>query len=205
MEDEAEKFIKRCDKCQRYVNNMHQPTELLYSIITPWSFMKWGMDIVGPLPQSPGKVRTTAKISTGETPFSLVYDTETLIPVEKGEPSTRFEHTNEALNEEKLRTNLVLTEERREETLIRMVSQKQRNERDYNRRVNLRQFKIGDFVLKKVFRSTQVANAGKLSPNWEGPYRFKGITGKGAYELETMDGKVLPSNWNVVRLKKYYF
>ncbi|XP_070008779.1 uncharacterized protein [Nicotiana sylvestris] len=34
--------------------------------------------------------RTTAKTSIGETPFSLVYGAETLIPVEIGEPSTRF-------------------------------------------------------------------------------------------------------------------
>ncbi|XP_070005182.1 uncharacterized protein [Nicotiana sylvestris] len=29
--------------------------------------------------------------------------------------------------------------------------------------------------------------------------------GRGAYELETMDGKILPSHWNVVHLKRYYF
>nr|XP_033512628.1 uncharacterized protein LOC117277313 [Nicotiana tomentosiformis] len=34
--------------------------------------------------------RTTAKTTTGETPFSLVYGSEALIPVEIGEPSTRF-------------------------------------------------------------------------------------------------------------------
>nr|XP_009600939.1 uncharacterized protein LOC104096289 [Nicotiana tomentosiformis] len=73
--------------------------------------------------------RTTTKISTGETPFSLIYGTEALIPVEIGEPSTRFEHTNEVSNEEELRTNLDLTEVRREVALIRMAVQKQRIER----------------------------------------------------------------------------
>ncbi|XP_075081537.1 uncharacterized protein LOC142166353 [Nicotiana tabacum] len=110
---------------------------------------------------------------------TILDGTEALIPIEIGEPSTRFTHTKEASNEEELRTNLDLTEERREASLIQMTSQKQRIERYFNRKANLRYFKIGDFVLKKnVFRSTQTANAGKLSPNWECPYRDKGIAGK---------------------------
>ncbi|XP_075074426.1 uncharacterized protein LOC142162025 [Nicotiana tabacum] len=84
-------------------------------------------------------------------------------------------------------------------------TQKQVIERYYNRKARLRYFKIGDYVLKKVFQSTRAANAGKLSPTWEGPYKVHGIAGKGAYELETLDGKILPSNWNDVHLKRYYF
>ncbi|XP_033514634.1 uncharacterized protein [Nicotiana tomentosiformis] len=109
--------------------------------------------------------------------------------MEIGEPSTRYTHATEAANEEELRVNLDLLEERREAALIRMASQKQMIERYYNRKANLRYFNIGDFVLKKVFRSTKAANAGKVSLNWEGPYRVRGIARKGAYELETMDGK----------------
>nr|XP_016505827.1 PREDICTED: uncharacterized protein LOC107823656 [Nicotiana tabacum] len=122
--------------------------------------------------------RTTTKTSTSETPFSLVYEAEALIPVEIGEPSTRYTHATEAANEEEMRVNLDLIEERREATLIRMVAQKQMIERYYNMKANLRYFKIGDFVLKKMFRSTKAANTGKLSPNWEDPYRIRGIVGK---------------------------
>ncbi|XP_070013747.1 uncharacterized protein [Nicotiana sylvestris] len=125
--------------------------------------------------------------------------------MEIGEPSMRYTHTNEATNKEELRVNLDLIEERREATLIQMAAQKQMIEIYYNMKANLRYFKIGEVVLKKVFRSTKATNAGKLSPNWERPYRVRGIAGKEAYELETMDGKVLPSNWNAIHLKKYYF
>ncbi|XP_070015310.1 uncharacterized protein [Nicotiana sylvestris] len=38
---------------------------------------------------------TTVKTSTGETPFSLVYGAEALIPVEIGEPSTRYTQETE--------------------------------------------------------------------------------------------------------------
>ncbi|XP_075080089.1 uncharacterized protein LOC142165431 [Nicotiana tabacum] len=125
--------------------------------------------------------------------------------VEIGEPSTRYTQATEESNEEEMRINLNLLEENREAVLIRMATQKQIIEQYYNQKAHLRFFKIGDLVLKKVFQSSKAANAGKLSPNWEGPYRIRGIAGEGAYELETMDGKVLPSNWNVVHLKKYYF
>ncbi|XP_070057769.1 uncharacterized protein [Nicotiana tomentosiformis] len=52
MEEEAENFGARCDKCQQYANNMDRPAELLHSVISPWPFMKWNMDIVGPLLQA---------------------------------------------------------------------------------------------------------------------------------------------------------
>ncbi|XP_075112293.1 uncharacterized protein LOC142182174 [Nicotiana tabacum] len=44
--------------------------------------------------------RITAKTSTGETPSSLVYGAEALIPVEIGEPSTRFMQATEESNSE---------------------------------------------------------------------------------------------------------
>ncbi|XP_070049911.1 uncharacterized protein [Nicotiana tomentosiformis] len=135
----------------------------------------------------------------------LVREDRALIPVDIGEPSTMYTQATEESNEEEMRMNLDLLEERREATLIRMAAQKQMIERYYNRKANLQYFKIEDFVLKNVFQSTKSANVGKLIPNWEGPYRIRGIAGKGAYELETMDGKILPSNWNDVLLKKYYF
>ncbi|XP_070050897.1 uncharacterized protein [Nicotiana tomentosiformis] len=157
------------------------------------------------LPRVLWAYRITAKACTGETPFLLVYGSEALIPVEIGEPSTRFTQATEESNDEELRKNLDLLEQRREAALIRMEAHKQTIERYYNRKAHLRYFKIGDFVLKKGFQSTKTAEAGKLNPNWEGPYKARGIAGKGAYELETIDGKVLLSNLNVVYLKKYYF
>nr|XP_009799421.1 PREDICTED: uncharacterized protein LOC104245504 [Nicotiana sylvestris] len=164
MEEEAENFMAKCDKCQRYGNNMHWQAELLYLVISPWPFMN-----------------------------------------QKWEPSTRYTQGTEESNEEEMRVNLDLLEERRETALIRMAAQKQVIERYYNQKACLKYFKIGEYVLKKVFQSTRATNAGKLSPNWEWPYKIHGIAGKGAYELETLDGKILPSNWNVVHLKKYYF
>ncbi|XP_075080066.1 uncharacterized protein LOC142165400 [Nicotiana tabacum] len=119
--------------------------------------------------------RTTAKTGVGETPFSLVYGAEALIPVEIGKPSTRYTQATEESNEEEMRINLDLLEERRDAALIRMAAQKQTIERYYNQKAHLRYFNIGDFILKKVFQSTKAVNAGKLSPNWEGPIEFEAL------------------------------
>ncbi|XP_070036726.1 uncharacterized protein [Nicotiana tomentosiformis] len=100
--------------------------------------------------------------------------------------------------------NLELLEECRDLVHVRMAAQKQRIERYYIRRANLRYFKVGDLVMRKVIQNTQKLNAGKLGPTWEGPYRISPIIDKGSYELENQNGEKLPSNWNVAHLKRYY-
>ncbi|XP_070014520.1 uncharacterized protein [Nicotiana sylvestris] len=186
MEEEAEGFVAKCDKCQRYGNNMHRPAELLHLVVAPWPFMKWGMDIVGPLPEAKGKSCQIKRITS--TPYHpmangqaestnkiIINNLKKKLEESKGEPSTRYTQATEDSNEEKMRVNLDLLEERRETTLIRMAAQKQIIEQYYNPKAHLRYFKIGDFSLKKVFQSTKAANARKLSPNWEGPYKIRGI------------------------------
>lgn len=91
-------------------------------------------------------------------------------------------------------TNLELLDERREEALVRLAVQKQRIERYYNRRANLRHFNIGDLVLTRVTLHTRNLNEGKLGPNWKGPYRVIRITGKGSYKHEAGNGVQLPNN-----------
>lgn len=57
MEEKANDFVSKCDRCQRYGNNMHRPAELLHHVVSLWPFMKWGIDIVSPLPQAKGQVK----------------------------------------------------------------------------------------------------------------------------------------------------
>ncbi|XP_075107213.1 uncharacterized protein LOC142180171 [Nicotiana tabacum] len=145
-----------------------------------------------------------AKSSTWETLFSLVYDAKALIPVEVGEPTLRYLQASEESNNEAMLINLELLEERRDLAHIRMAAQKHRMERCYNQRTNLRYFKVGDLVLRKVTQNTRELNAGKLTSTLEGPYRISAITSKGSYKLENHNRDKLPSNWNVAHLKKYY-
>ena len=58
--------------------------------------------------------RTTRKSATQETPFTLAYGTEAVALVEVGLKSQRVEFTSANYNEEVLRLNLDLLEEKRE-------------------------------------------------------------------------------------------
>ncbi|XP_074288517.1 uncharacterized protein LOC141613672 [Silene latifolia] len=47
-------YVKKCEECQRHAPVSHQSAEYMHPIISPWPFMKWEMDIVGPLPRASG-------------------------------------------------------------------------------------------------------------------------------------------------------
>ena len=74
----------------------------------------------------------------------------------------------------------------------------------YNNKVRHRDFQVGDLVLQKVMGASRDPSQGKLSPNWEGPYRIASWQKKGTYHLETMDGQKLQHPWNTKHLRKYY-
>ena len=38
MQKEAQKYVKKCDQCQRFVPNIHQPGEVLNPLSSPWPF-----------------------------------------------------------------------------------------------------------------------------------------------------------------------
>ena len=50
-----------------------------------------------------------------------------------------------------------------------------------------REFGAGDLVLWKAVGNARDVSAGKLAPNWEGPYRVTTIAEVGAYSLEDME------------------
>ncbi|KAG7585621.1 Retrotransposon gag domain [Arabidopsis thaliana x Arabidopsis arenosa] len=45
-------YAKRCKKCQMHAPLIHQPSEILSSISAPYPFMRWSMDIIGPMHRS---------------------------------------------------------------------------------------------------------------------------------------------------------
>ncbi|XP_070023102.1 uncharacterized protein [Nicotiana sylvestris] len=40
MEKDTKEFVRKCDKCQRFAPMIHQLGEQLYSVLSPWLFMK---------------------------------------------------------------------------------------------------------------------------------------------------------------------
>jgi len=51
---------------------------------------------------------------------------------------------------------------------------------------------------------TRDSAEGKLAAKWEGPYQVIKCHKKGAYRLESREGKPVPRAWNAEHLKKYY-
>nr|GEY97132.1 reverse transcriptase domain-containing protein [Tanacetum cinerariifolium] len=76
--------------------------------------------------------RTTPKTSNRDTPFSLAYGTEAVIPAEIGIPTRRTIQGSDKENNEALRLNLNLLEERREIAAIKEARRKQQVEKYYN-------------------------------------------------------------------------
>nr|GEX47987.1 reverse transcriptase domain-containing protein [Tanacetum cinerariifolium] len=66
--------------------------------------------------------RTMVKSSHGDTPFSLTYGTEAVIPADIGMPTYRTTAVDVVNNDEELRLNLDLLEERRELAAINEAS-----------------------------------------------------------------------------------
>ena len=122
------------------------------------------------LPEVLWAYRTTRKSTTQETPFALAFGIEDVAPVEVGLKSPRVEFTNNEHNEQILRLNLDLLEEKREQVLKRVEDYHRKTAKYYDRRVRPRSFKPGDLVLKKLLLSRKNPTHGKLGPNWEGPY-----------------------------------
>ena len=54
MQADSEKYVKKCEKCQKFAHQIHQPARELLPLTSPWPFAMWGLDIVGPLPTAPG-------------------------------------------------------------------------------------------------------------------------------------------------------
>ena len=46
--------MKKCDQCQRFAPNIHQPGGVLNPLSNPWPFTQWGLDIVGSFPKVVG-------------------------------------------------------------------------------------------------------------------------------------------------------
>ncbi|GJQ97464.1 reverse transcriptase domain-containing protein [Tanacetum coccineum] len=319
MHEDARKLIQACQDCQVHKPVPRNPQQKLSPITSPWPFYKWGIDIAGPFPEGPEKVKflivaidyftkwikakpvatitgsqikkfvwdnivcrfglpgeiisddgkqfqdnpykdwceklcirqrfasikhpqtnglveranrslgegikarldersknwmeelphvlwahhTMIKSSNGDTPFSLTYGTEAVIPAKIGMPTLRTAEVSLEENKEALKINLDPLEEQREQATIREAKSKAKMERYYNSKVRSVSFKPGDLVYRNN-EASRAEDTGKLGPKWEGPYEVTEALGKGAYKLRDRDGNQLPRTWNISNLKKCY-
>ncbi|XP_022880896.1 uncharacterized protein LOC111398193 [Olea europaea var. sylvestris] len=50
----ALEFVQKCDKCQRFSPVQRQPSQDLTTVSSPWPVLKWGVNLIGPLPKGRG-------------------------------------------------------------------------------------------------------------------------------------------------------
>ncbi|XP_057459267.1 uncharacterized protein LOC130749928 [Actinidia eriantha] len=98
---------------------------------------------------------TTSRAPTGETPYSMVFGTESVIPVEIRMPSFRTSTFSKENIETELRLNLDLLDEKREKAKLHQATYKCRVAKYYNQRAKHRSFLSGDLVLRKVALPTK--------------------------------------------------
>lgn len=162
---------------------------------------KW----VEELPHVLWAYRTTPCRSTRETPFSMTYGVEAVIPLETGFPTLKTSLFSPTSNDELLERGLDFIEERRENAMVRLAHYQQKLRQGYDANVKLRLLEPGDLVLREVVGTAKNPTWGKLGPNWEGSYRITLGAGIGAYFLEDLDSHVIPCPRNINNLKRYYY
>lgn len=129
--------------------------------------------------------RTSSRTTTGETPFSLVYDGEAVIPTEIIFDIVRIETYQEEVNVIAWREELDSVELRREVAQIRADKYKSQVRVQYNKKVKAKDFMKGDLVLK---RADVLKPLTKWVSNWEGPFIVTEVLKEGAYCLAEVDG-----------------
>ncbi|KAM2875969.1 hypothetical protein COP2_019024 [Malus domestica] len=131
--------------------------------------------------------RTTKRKPTGESPFSLAYGTEAVIPTEVGLPTVRTLVVENGENDQQLAHNFDLVEEQRKIVTLRLANYQNQVAAYFNKRVKSKRFRVGEWVLRKVMENTKDLNAGKLGRIWERPYEVTKAFGNRAYKLRHVE------------------
>ena len=109
--------------------------------------------------------RTTLQRSIEETPFSMSYGAEAVIPLETGFPTLRTQSFNPSDNDELLERNLDLIEETRESAMVQLAYYQHKLKQGYDAKVKLKPLEPRDLVLRKVLGTAKNPTWGKLGPN----------------------------------------
>ncbi|GJW44091.1 reverse transcriptase domain-containing protein [Tanacetum coccineum] len=135
MHKDARSLIRACQDCQVHKPVPRNPQQKLTPTTSPWPLVERANRSLGEeikarldarsknwmeeLPHILWVHSTMTKSSNGDTPFSLTYGTEAVIPAEIGMPTLRTTEVDLVLNDEALEINLDLLEEKREQAEIR--------------------------------------------------------------------------------------
>ncbi|CAL8992919.1 unnamed protein product [Prunus brigantina] len=162
------------------------------------------------LPDALWAYRTSPRSATGFSPYSLVYGSEAISPVEITIPTARVAAVNDLEWDVKTCSDwrlldLEAADERRMEAEKRMALYHKTVAQAYNRTIKPQAFKQGDLVLKVVEHvRRQVSGPSKFAPQWEGPFAVKKVHSSGYYRLISVKEGMLTDPINGKWLKPYY-
>ncbi|XP_076919915.1 uncharacterized protein LOC143580885 [Bidens hawaiensis] len=105
--------------------------------------VKWAVE----LPYVLWADRTTPKNATSQTPFSLVFGAEAVIPNEMVYPTAKTSIHDPQANDENLIQDLDTIEELRDQARFRIAAYQQKIAGAYNNNIRIKRFEIGDLVL----------------------------------------------------------
>ncbi|XP_012830533.1 PREDICTED: uncharacterized protein LOC105951629 [Erythranthe guttata] len=55
MKEDTHRYVQHCAQCQKYAPLIHKPGEEMIIMSAPCPFAQWGIDLVGPFPQTTGR------------------------------------------------------------------------------------------------------------------------------------------------------
>ena len=100
--------------------------------------------------------------STREIPFSMTYGAKAVIPLETSFPTLRTSSFNLSDNNEHLKKNLNLIEEKKENAMVQLAYYQQKLKQGYDSNIKLRHLTPGDLVLRRVVGTAKNPAWGKL-------------------------------------------
>ena len=119
---------------------------------------KW----VEELPHVSWTYRTTPRRLIRETPFSMNYGAEAVIPLETGFPMLKTSSFSPSSNDNLLKRGLDLVKERRENVMVQLAYYQHKLKQGYDAKIKLKPLMPGDLVLRKVLGTAKNPAWGKL-------------------------------------------
>ncbi|KAJ1700958.1 hypothetical protein LUZ63_000737 [Rhynchospora breviuscula] len=159
------------------------------------------------LPEALWAYRITHRTATQATPYSLVYGTEAVLPIEVELPSLRIAMASEIPLTKQIQLRLQELDgmdEKRLATQQNLELYQARMARAYEKLSRPRTFRKGELVL--ILRRLIIGrhHGPKFAPNWEGPFIIDQVYEGGAYLLSDQEGNHPISPINGRYLKKYH-
>ena len=142
---------------------------------------------------------TTVSRSIGFTPFKLLFGDKAITPEEAKIGSIRT--TTSVEDEADYQTTKDTTEGTRLQAIEHINKYQTETIRWRDRKVRLKNIKLGDLVLRRVANPDTV---GKLQLKREGPFLVVSSSRPGSYKLKDVDGNDIPKSLNANELRRYF-